>query len=94
MSRPTITILHGHRPALALGLPWHVDIVAMVVGKVQQRSGMTSVENGLKDAACGITKIEAEQRVTHEERAPNWKRFDKHFFELLEACQWTHDRDE
>jgi hypothetical protein len=51
---------------------------------------MTRVENGLKDAACGYTKIDAEQGATHKERAPNWKRINKQLFELLEACQWTN----
>ena len=61
MCRLTIAILHGHRQALVLGLPWHVDVVATVMRKIQQLAGIGSVENGLKDVACGITNIDAGQ---------------------------------
>jgi hypothetical protein len=53
-----IGILEGQRSALALGLPWHVDIVAMMMGKVEHSSGMTSVKNGLKDTGYGNTKTD------------------------------------
>jgi len=48
MWRPTVDVLHGHRSAFALGLPWNVDTIAMVVGKVEHGSGMASVKNSLK----------------------------------------------
>ena len=64
MWRLAIAILYGHRSALALGLPRHVDTVAMEVGKVEQRPAMTSVENGLTDVTCGNTEIDAGQLRT------------------------------
>ena len=45
--RRTVGILHGHRSALALGLPWYVDIVAVVVGEVEHRSRMARVKDSL-----------------------------------------------
>jgi len=47
--RRTVDILDGHRSALALGQPWYVDIIAVVVGKVEHRSGIGCVKNDLKD---------------------------------------------
>jgi len=47
--RRTVDILDGHRSALALGHPRYVDIIAVVVGKVEHRSGIGCVKNGLKD---------------------------------------------
>jgi len=44
-----IDILHGHRSAFAFGLPWNVDIIAIVMGKVEHGSGMASVENSLEN---------------------------------------------
>lgn len=61
MWRLTIGILYGHRSALTLGLPWHVDVVAMVMGKVEHGSGMTRVENGLKVTAYENTKTDDEE---------------------------------
>jgi hypothetical protein len=51
---------------------------------------MGSVKNNLRDITYGNTKTDAEQRATHNESAPNWKRINKNFFELLETCQWIH----
>lgn len=64
MSRLTIDILHGHRPAFAFGLPWNVDIIAMVMGKVEHGPGMASVENSLENTAFENTKTDAEE-ATH-----------------------------
>jgi hypothetical protein len=60
--RLAIDILHGHRSAFAFGLPWDVDVIAMVMGKVEQGSGMASVENGLENTALRIRK-QTEQRL-------------------------------
>jgi len=38
----------GHRSALAFGLAWYIDIIAMVMGKVEQGPAMAGVENSLK----------------------------------------------
>jgi len=59
----------------------------MVVGKVEQGSGMASVENSLNNT-MGIRKRTQDQRATHQESAPNWKRINEDFFELLKTCQW------
>jgi hypothetical protein len=42
MWRLTIDIPRGHRSAFAFGLPWNVDIIAMVMGKIEHGSGMAS----------------------------------------------------
>jgi hypothetical protein len=65
MWRLAIAILKGQRSALALGLPWHVNIIAMVVGKVEHGSGMTSVKNSLEDTTYRNEKTDAEQGATH-----------------------------
>jgi hypothetical protein len=65
MWRLAIDILHGHRSAFAFGLPWNVDIVAMVMGKVEHGSGMASVENSLESTAYENTETDAEQKATH-----------------------------
>jgi hypothetical protein len=65
MWRLAIDILHGHRSTFAFGLPWNVDIITMVMGKVEHGSGMGSVENGLENTACENTETDAEQKVTH-----------------------------
>jgi hypothetical protein len=66
MCRRTIDILHGHRSAFAFGLPWNVDIIAMVMGKVEHGSGMASVENSLKNTAYeNDTETDAKQKATH-----------------------------
>jgi len=44
-------VTQGLRPTLALRIPWYVDIVAMVVRKVEQGSRMGRVKNSLKDTA-------------------------------------------
>ena len=59
----TIDILHGQRSAFAFGLPWDVDTIAMVMGKVEHRPRMASVENSLEDIAYENTKADAEQRL-------------------------------
>jgi len=51
MQTQAVDILPGPRPTLALRLPWHVDIIAMVVRKVEQGSRMGRVKNSLKDTA-------------------------------------------
>jgi len=51
MQTQTVVIMPGHRPTLALRLPWYVDIIAMVVRKVKQGSRMGRVKNSLKDTA-------------------------------------------
>ena len=65
MWRLAIDILHGHRSALAFGLPWNIDIIAMVMGKVEHGSRMASVENRLENTACEDTKTDAEHKATH-----------------------------
>ena len=65
MWRLAIDILHGHRSAFAFGLPWNVDIVAMVMGKVEHGSGMASVENSLENTAYKNTETDAQQKATH-----------------------------
>jgi hypothetical protein len=50
MWRLAIDILHGPRPAFAFGYPRNVDIIAMVMGKVEHGSGMAGVENSLENA--------------------------------------------
>lgn len=57
--RRAIDILHGQRSAFAFGLPWDVDTIAMVMGKVEHGSRMASVENSLKDTAYENTEIDA-----------------------------------
>jgi hypothetical protein len=47
--RRTIGILQGHRSTLAFGLPWYKDAIAMVMGKVEQGSGMASIKNSLTE---------------------------------------------
>lgn len=54
--RQTVVVLHGHRPALAFGLPRYVDAIAMVVGKVEHCSGMASIKNSLKETTSGSLK--------------------------------------
>ena len=60
MRRLTIDILHGHRSAFALRLPWNVDIIAMVMGQVEHGSGMAGVENGLENTVYENTETGAE----------------------------------
>jgi hypothetical protein len=87
MWRLAIDILHGHRSAFSFGLPWNVDIIAMVMRKVEHASGMASVDNSLESTVYENTETDAGQKATHEESAPNWKRINKNEFELLKACQ-------
>jgi hypothetical protein len=54
VQKQTILILHCHSSTLAFGLPWNVDTIAMVVGKIEQGSGMASIKDGLKDTAKGV----------------------------------------
>jgi hypothetical protein len=65
MWRLAINILHGHRSAFAFGLPWDVDIIAMVMGKVEHGSGMASVENSLENTVYENTETDAEQKATY-----------------------------
>jgi hypothetical protein len=65
MWRLAINILHGHRSAFAFGLPWDVDIIAMVMGKVEHGSGMASVENSLENTVYENTETHAEQKATY-----------------------------
>jgi hypothetical protein len=65
MWRLAIDILHGHRSAFAFGLPWNVDIIAMVMGKVEHGSGVGSVDNSLENTAYENTETDAEQKATH-----------------------------
>ena len=58
--RLTIGILHGHRSAFAFGLPWNVDAIAMVMGKVEHGSGVASVEDSLENTAYENTETDAE----------------------------------
>jgi len=51
MQTQAVVIMPGPRPTLALRLPWYVDIIAMVVRKVEQGSRMGRVKNSLKDTA-------------------------------------------
>ena len=51
MQTQAFDVLQGPRPTLALILPWYIDIVAMVVRKVEQGSRMGRFKNGLKDTA-------------------------------------------
>ena len=64
MWRLAIDILHRHRSAFAFGLPWNVDIIAMVMGKVEHGPGMASVENSLENTDLN-TETDAEQKATH-----------------------------
>ena len=89
MWRLAIDILHGHCSAFAFRLPWNIDAIAMVVGKVEHGSGMASVENCLENTAYENTETDAEQKATHKESAPNWKRIDKNDFEILKTCKYT-----
>jgi len=65
MRRLAIDILHGHRSTFAFGLPWNVDIIAMVMGKVEHGSGMASVENSLENTVYENTETDAERKATH-----------------------------
>jgi len=65
MWRLAIGTLHGHRSAFTFGLPWNVDFIAMVMGKVEHASGMVSVENTLENTAYENTETDAEQKSTH-----------------------------
>ena len=65
MWRLAVDILHGHRSAFAFGLPWNVDIIAMVMGKVEHGSGMASIENGLENTVYVNPEKDAEQKATH-----------------------------
>ena len=65
MWRLAIDILYGHRSTFAFELPRNVDIIAMVMGKVEHGSGMASVDNSLENTACENTETDAEQKVTH-----------------------------
>ena len=65
MCRLAIDIPHGHRSAFAFGLPWNVDVIAMVMGKVEHSSGMASVENSLENTAYENTETDGEQKITH-----------------------------
>ena len=63
MRKLAIDILHGHRSAFAFGLPWNVDIIAMIMGKVEHSSGMASVKNSLENTAYENIEIDAEQNA-------------------------------
>lgn len=56
MQTQAVDILQGPRPMLALRLPWYVDIIAMIVIKVEQGSRMGRVKNSLKDTASANLK--------------------------------------
>lgn len=51
MQTQAVDILQGPCPMLALRVPWYVDIIAMIVRKVEQGSRMGRVKNSLKDTA-------------------------------------------
>jgi len=60
----------GHRWAFAFGYPWNVNTIAMIMGKVEQGSGMdgsgiASVENSLENTVYENTETDAKQKATH-----------------------------
>lgn len=44
-------IMQGLRSALALALPWYIDLIAMIVRQIEHGSGMGCVKDSLQDTA-------------------------------------------
>ena len=48
----TVDIPQVQVPTLSLlGLPWDVDFIAIMVGEIEQGSGMAGIKDGLNDIA-------------------------------------------
>ena len=56
----------------------------MVVGQVKHRSGVTGIENSLKEDGC-VTATTEFGTFSYQEGATKWKVFDKDIVELLRA---------